>query len=364
MGATSFRGLKTDMAYRVQANRDAFDGVIAGAPANETLEVLARAIDWRRIREVMAPAYDHSGRGKAGFDPVVLFKMLLLEHLFQLSDVQVSVEAGDRLSFRRFLGLSAGDTPPDDTTLVRFRKRLRQKGLLGAAERDIAAQLREKGLSVRPGAIKVVDATLIRAATRPPSKPGETGLGDAAENGGENGPDTTVEDPQQPSERRLDRDAAYGGKPGNFVYGYKLHAAVDVERGVVTAFDVTPANVHDSQRFGALLDGNERAVLADKGYDSDANRRALARAGTYDGIMRREVAGSGRLFEIERARNRGLSRFRAPGEGIFAWLKRFRKLSRAVYLGIERMREQTLLAVMASNLLKLLPGLRERCAQK
>jgi len=92
--------------------------------------------------------------------------MLLLERIYNLSDVRVSVEAGDRLSFRRFLAMPAGESAPDDTTLVKFRARMRRKGLLEETHAEFNRQLAAGGLFVKPGAIRVVDATVIRAATR------------------------------------------------------------------------------------------------------------------------------------------------------------------------------------------------------
>jgi IS5 family transposase len=347
------------MAFRIQGQKDAFDGVIAGAPANAALEEIAAMVDWSAVRGILARGYDASGRGYTGIDPVVLFKMLLLEQLYNLSDVQVSVEAADRLSFRRFLGLSAGETAPDDTTLVKFRARLRGGKLLEAAHAEVARQIAARGLSIRPGAIKVVDATVIRAATRPPKPdvpPGGEKANDAPE------PlqiqvETPVAPPapSRPVSSYLDTEAAFGGKKGKLRYGYKLHTAVDAATGAIAAFDVTPANVADTTVFGQLLDGTESCVLADKGYDSARNREALG--ASTDGIMRR-VAKKGAtglraaLNEIEKERNRGLSRLRSPSEGVFCALKRYRRLGRAVYTGLVRVREQATLAVTAHNLLK------------
>jgi len=156
------------MAFRIRGQKDAFDGVIAGTPANAALESIEAMIDWAAVRAVLARGYDDSVRGWVGIDPVVLFKMLLLEQIYNLSDVRVSVAAGDRLSFRRFLALPANESAPDDTTLVKFRARMYRKGLLEEAHAEFNRQLAAGGLFVKPGAIRVVDATVIRAATRPP----------------------------------------------------------------------------------------------------------------------------------------------------------------------------------------------------
>lgn len=356
------------MAFRIQPNaaRDAFDGMIAGAPTNATLAELDEVIDWDPLRRLFAVAYDATGRGQLGFDPVVLYKMLLLEELYALSDVQVSVEAGDRLSFRRFLGLGAADGAPDDTTLVKFRARLRGHGLIDKARREVERQLAAKNLSVRPGSIKVVDATVIPAATRPPANDGPRG-GSAEPVPAQDAAASQAAEPapqQAKKERRLDGEAAFGGREGKLKYGYKMHAAIDAETGHIAEFIVTPANISDTTVFEELLREDERGVLADKGYDSARNREALRRRGAVDGIMRRVGATREKtlLGRLEKERNRALSKLRSPSEGAFATLKRWRRAGRAIYLGLVKMTEQVTLAVTVHNALKSL-RLRERCAQ-
>lgn len=338
------------MAFRIQTNAapDFFDAVISGAPTNQTLAQLDRLLNWDRLRAIFAPVYDDSGQGQLGHDPVVLYKMLLLEELYGLSDVQVSIEAGDRLSFRRFLGLSAADRAPDDTTLVKFRNRLRTQNLLGRAQQEISKQLKALGLAVQPGTIKVVDATVIEAATKPPAKKEEQ-----------------EEDEEQatakPSKR--DRDAAFGGKKKKLRFGYKMHAAIDVGTGQICQVAVTPANVSDTVVFEQLLEEEERGVLADKGYDSEKNREVLRKRGALDGIMRRvgERRRNSVLGRLETLRNRELTKLRSPFEGVFACMKR-RRLGRAIYVGLAKVTEQVMLAVTVHNLLKSLRW-REKCAQ-
>jgi IS5 family transposase len=372
------------MGFRIQGQKDAFDAVIAAPPGNKTLEAIDNLINWNAVRLILAPAYDDSGRGWVGIDPVVLFKMSILQYIYNLSDVRVSIEAGDRLSFRRFLALSAGETAPDDTTLVKFRARLRKKGILDLAHAEFDRQLQEAGLFVKPGTIKVVDATVIRAATRPPKGPDSqeppttprtteaptTKESTAAESdifGQEAQVDSAQETKPEPrpgpaSPSRLDPDAAFGGKTGKLQFGYKLHAGIDVETGMISHFDVTPANVADTDRFEQVLGEKVGGVLADKGYDSAKNRGILAKLGALDGIMRRVMRNTEpEEREILVHRNSRLSKLRSPLEGTFGALKRWRRLGRAVCTGIIRFREQVRFSVLAHNLLKAIK-LREKCA--
>jgi transposase, IS5 family len=316
------------MAFRAHDSQpDLLDSYLASPPKREVLRDLKGLIRWSRLRTLVKPAYKQGGPGQPGKDPVVLIKLLLLERLYALSDVQVVEEAADRLSFREFLGLRASDKVPDDSTLVRFRDRLRAHRLHDLIFEDIEAQLRERGIRVREGAIKIVDASLVEAAVRPPRKDRQTGERQEA----------------------LDPDADFTVKKGKPLYGFKLHMAIDRETGLVTQHTVTPASVHDSQVFEELLDGTEGEVLADKAYDSEKHRRLLREHCTKNSIMRRAVRGKP-LSPWHRGHNRNLGRVRGFIEGGFATLKRWRGCGRARYRGLEKFFEQMTWGILAHNL--------------
>lgn len=327
---------------------DMFDGFLAAPPKNEILKRLRTLINWRALRQTVAPAYAEMGR--CGFDPVLLIKMLLLERLYQLSDGDVVVESADRLSFREFLELKAADPVPDDTTLVKFRGRLRNRGnLLDRIMEEIERQLSAQGVAIKEGHIKIVDASLIEAAVAPPIKPKEG------------------EEPAKP----LDPDADWGGKKGKQVYGYKLHLGQDRETGLVAGHVVTPASVHDSRVFEQFLDQGEKEVLADKGYDSREHRKMLAALGAKASIMKRAEKNKS-LNRWWKGRNKSIGRVRSFVEGTFAQLKRYLGCARARYRGLVRVREQMTWGVMAFNLRRAVallwgepkrPKRREKCAQ-
>jgi len=308
---------------------DMFDSFLATPPRNEVLKDLARLVDWAALRKLVAPAYKSADKGGAvGYDPIILIKLLLLERLYQLSDVQVVEEAADRLSFREFLGLRASDTVPDDTTLVVFRNRLRHCGLVEKIMKEIEAQLRARGLAVREGSIKMIDATLIEAAVNPPTKPKEE---EAA--------------PEPP----LDPDADFTVRGDEVHYGYKAHLAQDRATGLVTEVVVTAASVNDTVVFEELLDGSEAEVLADKGYDSAANRAICAALGVKASIMKK-AAKNRPLSKWWRGRNKSIARVRNFIEGTPAQLKRYLGCGRAIYRGLVKTTEQIRWGVLAFNL--------------
>lgn len=304
---------------------DLFDGFLAAPPRNVVLKELGTLVDWKGLREVVAPAYKDMGR--VGYDPVLLIKMLLLERLYQLSDVRVVEEATDRLSFREFLGVRASDPVPDDTTLVVFRNRLRHHGLLEKIQTAIENQLKSRGVQVKEGSITMIDATLVKAAVHPPSKSKE----------GEEAP------------KGLDPEADWTVKNDKPHYGYKLHLAQDRQTGLIIGHEVTPASVHDSQVFEQFLYQEQSEVLADKAYDSADHRELCAALQMKASIMKKAVRGKG-LSAWWRGRNRSISRIRSFVEGAPAQLKRYLGCGRAIYRGLVKTQEQMTWGVLAFNL--------------
>jgi IS5 family transposase len=292
------------MAFRVSdKSRDFFESLVVGRPQNKVLEAIDRMIDWSAIRKVLTPAYSKSKEGKPAYDPVVLVKMLLLEMLYDLSDVRVAQECADRLSFRAFIGIDLKSPVPDDTTLVRFRNRLRHQNLLEKVEGIIMKTIEEKGFSLKGGSI--IDATLIPAAAGPrdpdkwkKKKEAEasegTAEGDAAnQESAKKAPESPPEqekaevEKREPSPRK-EPDADFTVKRGKCVFGFKAHLSRDLASGLVKSFRVTPASVHDTNIFAELIAEGDPVVLADKGYCSEKNRDFLEEKGILDGIMKKD----------------------------------------------------------------------------
>jgi len=329
------------MAFRKPSSQpEIFDGIFATAPQNQTLRNINRVVNWGALRAVLAPSYDASGVGCPGFDPVVLAKLLLLEMIYNLSDIRVCEEASDRLSFREFLGLSSGDTVPDDTTLVRFRSRLAKHQLNNAIHDFFQQELVRNGFKLHAGSIAIIDASLIKSSTNPPKQ--------KPENHDQDGEKTPVSLKRE----QRDTDATTTFKNGEWVHGHKLHLSQNAGTGIINRYVVTTASVHDSQVFRELLTGTEGSVLADRGYDSEANRTWLREHEIEDNIMRkttRNESESGRTFKREW--NKIITPMRSRIEKTFAILKRWRGCAKARYLGVEKVTHQFGWAITAHNLL-------------
>lgn len=174
------------------------------------------------------------------YPPLVMFKALLLQQWFNLSDRDLSEAIADRLSFKSFLGLSLSDPVPDDTTFCRFRQKLQEEGLLEELFLLLDAQFERLGILVKKGSF--IDATIVQAQRRPPSKETkeEDGSVDSAGDG-EDGKGSGSKASLTKDGKiyfKSDPDARWTVKRGKPHYGYKVHINTD-ESGIVRCVEVT-----------------------------------------------------------------------------------------------------------------------------
>ena len=99
--------------------------------------------------------------------PMLLFRCMLLQKWFRInSDPELENQINDRLSFKKFLGLSLSKPSPDHSTFSRFRSRL-SKNAMDQINSEILRQFENKCLTINEGI--AVDARLVKSASRPVS---------------------------------------------------------------------------------------------------------------------------------------------------------------------------------------------------
>jgi IS5 family transposase len=280
------------------------DSLMPSTPANDFLERLNHTLDWKPIEGALHAMYPAT-TGRPPCAPLTLFKMSLLQHCYGLSDPQCEELVSDRLSWRRFVGLGLQDKVPDETTLVRFRQRLVEHGLHEKLLALVNRQLEQQGFILKT--CTLVDATLLQAARRAPAKEDKSGGDD---------------------------DAGYTVKQGQPHYGYKAHLAADEQHTLIRQVTLTGANVHDSQEFETVVQGDEEMVVADKAYWSEARSQWCARHDMANGILRKPSRGQKLRAATVRV-TRLLSAMRCGIEKIFGWWKRCAGYRRVRYVGRE-----------------------------
>lgn len=276
---------------------DSLTAQLGGPRTSAVLERLDALIPWEQLAEPVRGLFSHGDRGgRRPWPAKLMLKCVLLQKWFGLSDPQLEEQLRDRLSFRRFVGLSLEDDTPDETTFVVFRRRLRQAKLLDELFERALRFLTEKGLVLQEGTL--VDATIIEAP-RGQSKKDKKGR--------------TVG-------HTRDKDASYTKKNDRTYHGYKVHVATD-KRGMIKRFVLDTAKVHDSQHFDALTKDERHAVWADSAYMSKKRKRDLDKRGVYCGIIARRVRGQKDLPRHQQLLNTLHAMTRAMVEHPFAWIK-------------------------------------------
>ena len=125
--------------------------------------MLAGTIEFELFRPLLAKGLGYSDGGKGGrppFDPVAMFKVLVVQAQHNLSDARMEFIIRDRLSWMRFFGFDLGGAMPDENTIRHYRNRLTESGSLEALMQAFEQQLREAGYLAMGG--QIVDATLVQ----------------------------------------------------------------------------------------------------------------------------------------------------------------------------------------------------------
>lgn len=296
---------------------------LGGRRIRHLLERLDEVVPWKRLAAPIRalPEYQPNPRGgRPAWPAETMLKCLMLAKWFNLSDPALEEQLLDRLSFRRFVGLSFEDATPDETSFVNFRDRLREARLDEKLFQAVVKYLTRHGVLVREGTI--VDATIIEQSTGRPRQDGTS---------------------------TRDEDASFTRKHGRTYHGYKGHVAVD-RSGIVTDYRFTTAREHDSRRFDELTRRERTAVLGDTAYDDRTRRARLQRRGVIDGILYKRVRGQGALYDWQRRWNRVMSSVRAKAEHALAMVKHRLDFKRCRYRGLRRNGMDFALTVMAANL--------------
>lgn len=275
----------------------------------DPLGKLNTMVKWETFRKSLETVRDKDRKSAAGrkpFDVIVMFKILIVQSLYNLSDDQTEYQILDRLSFMRFLGFSVGDTVPDAKTIWLFREQLTEAGLIGKAFDRFDRFLRSNGFAARKG--QIVDASIVQAPKQRNSRNDNKKI--------KNG--EVPEDWNDNKKRQKDTDARWTKKNGKTFYGYKNHVSVDVKYKFVRSYDVTDAAVHDSNVFEELLDKHNSScdVWADSAYRSENKLDELERLGFREHLQRKGCRNK-QLTEKEKSGNHTRSKVRSRVEHVF-----------------------------------------------
>ena len=274
-------------------------------------------IDWNCFRPVLdvVTGYntkDWSKGGNLPFDPLLMFKILILQHYHGLSDEATEFQIGDRLSFMHFLDLQMGDDIPDANTIWDFKELIEKDGRDGSNKlfAKFHEILDQQDLIAKEGSI--IDASFVEAPKQRNTRDQNKQIKEGTR------PEGFEEGSAKGSQK--DCDARWTKKNNEVHYGYKNHAKVDTKSKLIDTYTTTAASVHDSQVFEELLDAKDKAILADSAYKSEANEEIMLKNDLEDFVMLKAYRNNP-LSEKDKAFNKKVSRMRVRVEHVFGRMK-------------------------------------------
>ena len=272
----------------------------------DSLERL-KIIDFESFRPTLTDGLKKERKSRAGrpsFDNVMMFKVLVLQRLFNLSDEQTEYQITDRMSFQRFLGLSLGEKVPDAKTIWLFRNTLTESGIIENLFSQFNRMLEERGIITHKGTI--IDATFVDAPRQRNSRDENKQIKDGKI------PEEWEKKPHKLAQK--DTDARWTKKGNETHFGYKDHAKVDADSKLVTDYAVTPANVHDSNEFEDFVDENDEAIYADSAYVGKKLPKHIKNEVCEKGYRNRPLTAE------QKENNRRKSKIRSRIEHVFGFM--------------------------------------------
>lgn len=285
------------------------------AEMGDPLVGLNAQIDWEAFRPSLSVVHEKARKSNAGAKPidvVLMFKILVLQQLHNLSDDRIEYQIRDRLSFMRFLGLQMESRVPDAKTVWLFRERLKELNLVEVLFAKFHEQLARQGYVARAG--QMIDATFVEVPRQRNTREENAVIKAGAP------PEAWNETPAK--QRQKDVEARWTKKNDEKHYGYKNHVNADAANKLVQSYAVSDAAVHDSQVFEVLLDqttdaqGEKRPLYADSAYRSKEREQTLAADG-FDSHIHEKGSRGHPLTEVQKASNRIQSKTRARVEHVF-----------------------------------------------
>jgi len=328
----------THMAWKNLQQTSFADQMLIDHDALKELDDVHELIVWPHLEKLLVDLHS-SARGEKAWPPLMMFKALLLQSWYSLSDPALEKQLARDLLFRRFKGLSISESVPDHSSFWRFRQLLEEKSLMAPLLEAINRQLAEQGLYIRSGEVSIIDASVIEAKQCRPNK-------------------------RKDGSTTQDKEAAWNVKVGSdgkrkSTYGFKAHINVD-EDGFIKAMDFTSGSVHDSNCFTCLLSGKESSVYADSAYQSQAHSDWLSIQGIDNRLIKRAYRNRP-LSKEEKVFNRTHSGVRCTVERVFGVLKQHYAMGKARYLGLARNRTRVEIMCVAHNIKRGLSIRQEQC---
>jgi IS5 family transposase len=309
----------------------------------DPLEKLNAFIQWEDFREKLEKAFSKEPKGPGGrppFDYVMMFKILILQKLYNMADDKTEYQIKDRLSFQRYLGLSLCDTVPDAKTIWSFREALQESQILDDIFDQFVEQTESKGIITHSGSI--VDATFVDAPRQRNTREENREIKEGKI------PAEWEKKKNRHKKAQKDTDARWATKNKETHYGYKNHVKIDKKSKMITKYEVTSAEVHDSQELENLIEPEkDRRIYGDSAYTGEEVQECIPEE--VQNRIHEKGYRDHPLTKTQERNNTAKSRIRARVEHVFGRMQQFGGIAIRT-IGITRAKIQIGLLNMTYNL--------------
>lgn len=302
----------------------------------DPLEKLKEGVDFEKFRNLLEESLYKLPKGKGGrpaYDYVLMFKILILQRYYNLSDEQIEFQINDRMTFMRFLDLTIADDIPDSRTVWKFTETLTDLALVKPLFDHFEQELEKLNLIVNEG--KIIDASFVEAPRQRNKR---------EENAHIKQTKTAPEQWKNPHKiAQKDLDGAWTKKNNQSYYGYKNHTKIDDKSKLLTNYKVTDASVHDSQVMDDLLTEKDKGeeLYADSAYVGQ--EKTLKKYAVKNQIHEKGYKNKP-LTEEQKKKNTEKSKRRARVEHVFGFMEN--SMGSMYYRKIGQKRAETVIGLM------------------
>lgn len=312
----------------------------------DPLERLKKIINWEVFRKIIENIFQIEPKGPGGrprYDVILMFKILILQRYYNISDEQIEYQILDRLSFMRFLDLNIKDDVPDHNTIWNFREDLTKAEIIEKLFTRFNAELEVNNLIAHKGSI--IDASFVEVPKQRNSKD---------ENDKINNNEIPKNWKKKPNKlNHKDVNARWITKNKERHYGYKNHIKVDIKSKIIKKYTITDAAVHDSQIMKKLLTkkDKDKKLYADSAYSGKPIKEILIKKNIINKIHEKGYRGKP-LSEKQKERNKIKSKTRARIEHVFGFIENSMRGSYLKVIGIKRITTQVGLINLTYNMFR------------
>ena len=314
----------------------------------DPLVILKQTINWEQFRPKLDSVLKKEAKGPGGrepFDYIMMFKILILQRYYNLSDDRTEFQILDRMTFMRFLDLELSDKVPDSKTIWLFKEILTKANAVEKLFEKFHDELEKHGYIGNEG--KIIDASFVEVPRQRNSRE------ENKEIKGGNVPEDWQENPHKLSQK--DIDAKWTKKNNVTFYGYKDHVKTDKKSKFIDKYKVTDASVHDSQPLYEILEAKDadQPLNADSAYTGEDQEKTIEDKKMINCVNEKGYRNKP-LTEKQIAKNKEKSRIRARVEHVFGFIENSMNGSFIRTIGIARTTATIGLMNLTYNMFRLL----------